>query len=146
LHGENFAKKIQNMDLRPRISPTPRPSSAASKKPNLMMVGQSAAVCASPGRAAYDPSKVYGTPVVRRSDQQMRQSIEKRNAAYKIKQFEDNKQALEGIDKPVAVRKASYLEQLKIRKHHEEEGLKKAQKDLMEKQKVLFFNQYIFRI
>ncbi len=126
------------MDLRPKMSPTPRPSSAAGQKPNLVMVGQSAAVCASPGRAVYDPAKIYGAPVVRRSDQQLRQSIEKRNAAYRIKQSEDNKPSLADPEHPIVVRKASYLEQLKIRKQREEEALKKAQKDLIEKQKVEF--------
>ena len=79
LHGENFARKIQNLDLKPKISPTPRPSSNNMR--NAMIVGQSAA-CASPLPQKHDPSKIYNAPVVKRADQQVRKSVEKRNAAY----------------------------------------------------------------
>lgn len=79
LHGENFAKKIQNLDLKPKMSPTPRSSSSNMR--NAMIVGQSAA-CASPLPVKHDPAKIYNAPVVKRADQQVRKSIEKRNAAY----------------------------------------------------------------
>ena len=76
LHGENFARKIKDLELKPRV--TPRPNSAA-RGPMI-----AAAACASPmpQKALYDPAKVYNAPVVRRSDQQLRKSIDKRNAVY----------------------------------------------------------------
>jgi hypothetical protein len=56
LHGENFMRKIQNLNQpKPVIkAPTPRPNSAASATPLPLANKQIALV---PPRAAYDPSK-----------------------------------------------------------------------------------------
>lgn len=146
LHGENFARKIANLDLKANRSD----SANNNINKNMMVVGKPS-YCAEPPtpRAVYDPSKIYGAPVVRRSDQQLRKSLEKRNQIYmdmKKKQAGNNNRAAPSptpvvVSNQVTPRKSSqsFLEQMKERKLREEAALRQKQKELQEKQKVSLY-------
>ena len=153
LHGENFARKIQNLDLKPRIAVTPRVSAislAAANPQVLKQPGGMASPLPMPQKVAYDPAKVYNAPVVRRGDQaanQLKKSIEKRNAAYlEMKKKEPTRPSrpnsaasfenCEQVKDPERKSSMSFLEQLKEKKLKEEALLKKKQQELFAKQKV----------
>jgi hypothetical protein len=148
LHGENFARKIANLNFK-------QPKRSLEPAKNMMIVGQpSPSGAPATPKAVYDPSKIYGAPVVRRSGQQLRQSVEKRNQIYmemKKKQAGNNRasptptpQATPISNQVSTPRKSSqsFLEQMKEKKMKEEAALRLKQKDLAEKQKVN--NGYFF--
>lgn len=89
-------RKIQNINQpKPVIklapSPSPRPISAVS----AVVPSINKQLNAQPSlKPAYDPSKIYNAPVVRRSNQgQLKKSIEKRNQIYLEQKAKEKKQA-----------------------------------------------------
>ena len=85
LHGENIKKNIQALNKpAPRISPSPRPSSAATP----VLIGN-VPQQQQPGKPVYDPSKVYKTPLVRRPPSpgvlKLQNSYEKKNSNQQIR-------------------------------------------------------------
>jgi hypothetical protein len=90
-------RKIQNINQpKPVIklapSPSPRPISAVSAV--VQSINKQLNAQPSPKQPAYDPSKIYNAPVVRRSNQgQLKKSIEKRNQIYLEQKAKEKKQA-----------------------------------------------------
>ena len=146
LHGENFHKKIQSLNAvnkpgvaiganKPTPTPTPR-SSSAQRQP--VIVSNNAPIAPKP---SYDPGKIYRNPIVPRESMQVQKSADKKPNVEPRKVLNSPKPTPIGVQPQDVERKPqsalSYLEQQKQKKAFEEALLKKKQKELIEKQKVI---------
>ncbi len=146
LHGENFHKKIQSLNAlnkpglavgvsKPTPTPTPR-SSSAQRQP--VIVSNNAPI---PPKPSYDPAKIYRNPIVPRESMQVQKSVDKKPNLEPRKVMNSPKPTPFGVPIQDVDRKPtsalSYLEQQKQKKAFEEALLKKKQKELIEKQKVI---------
>ncbi|CAF0941097.1 unnamed protein product [Brachionus calyciflorus] len=122
LHGENFKKKILNQNLINKPSAIKlAPKQSSFNVPTPVFNG---ALNPTP---RYDPSKIYGAPVVPRPSSSVQKSQDKKVV--------DIQKRAPSSDRQSANIRGSYLD-LKAKKKEFEDALLKKQKELAEKQKL----------